>query len=89
MNMRKVETIEQELKRQYGALIGAPALSRLLGYPTANALHQASRRGRLGIRLFPIAHRRGQFAFTADVAQWLHRLRYPDTKQTDSGKTEA
>jgi prophage antirepressor-like protein len=74
-----IDRIEADLMKQHGALIGAADLARLLGYRTTNALHQAKRRGQLGIQMHSIAHRRGHFALATDVAHWLAALRGSQT----------
>jgi hypothetical protein len=45
--------------------------ARILGYPTTEALYKAYHRGRLPIKLFKMPGRRGWFAPTAAVRQWL------------------
>ncbi len=77
MNDKLIEAVEAGLMKQHGALIGAADLACLLGYRTTNALHQANRRGQLGIQLHSIPHRRGLLALTNDFAQWLAALRKP------------
>jgi hypothetical protein len=63
------------IQRKCGALVSAQELSQMLGYRTVGALHQARRRGQLGIKLHKIPNRRGMFAFSEDVIRWFNELR--------------
>lgn len=66
--------VEFDLDR-YGPLVGGSELERLLGFTSSSAFRQAVHRGRLPVRVFSLPERRGKFAFTADIAQWLSSLR--------------
>lgn len=66
---------KDELLNQYGPLIGGHNLIRALGYTTGTAFRQAIQRKQLPIKVFELPNRRGRFAFTADLAAWLERLR--------------
>lgn len=59
------------LLREYGGVLAPAHLARLLGYENVNALARARATGRLPVRVFTIPGRRGWFASTIDVAQWL------------------
>lgn len=65
------ELLKYDLTRQYGALVGGDDLRRLLGYRSLSALRAAIKRGTLGLRTFPVNGRKGSFALTADIADWL------------------
>ena len=69
------ESLAQELFSRFGPLVGGRDLAVLLGYPSVAALTQAERRKTVGIRIFEIENRRGRFAFTEDVGNWLAELR--------------
>jgi hypothetical protein len=45
--------------------------ARVLGYPTTGALYKAHQRGQLPFGLFKLAGRRGWFAATPRVKEWL------------------
>lgn len=60
---------------RYGPLVGGHELAKLLGFQSAAALRQAEIRVTLPIAVFSIENRRGRFAFTEDVANWLASLR--------------
>ena len=47
---------------------------RCLGFRTARAYQTAVKSGRLPIRTFDVPGRRGRFARTVDVADWLDAL---------------
>jgi hypothetical protein len=57
--------------KMHGPLMSNASLAQALGLPSTSALRQARRRGLVGVRTFKIAGRRGIFALTEDVAQWL------------------
>jgi hypothetical protein len=62
------------IEREHGPILGAPALWHLLGYKTADAFRKAVQRGTVPVPTFPIPDRRGRFAHTAAVVQWLESL---------------
>lgn len=45
--------------------------ARLLGYSTTDALYKANQRGQLPFQLFKLPGRRGWFAATSAVKEWL------------------
>ena len=57
----------------HGELIGGLPLARCMGYRTARAFQVAAQRGQLPIETFPLSGRRGRYARTFQVAQWLAR----------------
>lgn len=59
----------------YGPLVGGPELERLLGFTSSAAFRQAAYRDRLPVKVFSLPDRRGKFAFTSDIAEWLLELR--------------
>jgi hypothetical protein len=46
--------------------------ARVMGFPTTEALYKARQAGRLPIELFRLPGRRGWFAATPAVREWLH-----------------
>lgn len=54
-----------------GPVIGGKALIRLLGFRTLAAFQRARTMGALRIQTFPLPGRRGHFAVTAEVCDWL------------------
>lgn len=76
-----LEEYRASLIAQYGPLIGGRDLVRSLGFRTQAAFDKARREQRLPIRVFRIEGRRGRFALTLDVAQWL--VARTDNQSTD------
>lgn len=64
----------ESLEAAHGFIVSGPALSRLLGYRSGDAFRKATQRGTLPVHTFTLPHRKGQFARTADIAQWLASL---------------
>lgn len=67
--------LRQELEQLHGPLLGGPKLIGALGHANAASLRQARRRGRVSVPLFTLPKRRGFFALTRDVADWLAEAR--------------
>ena len=63
------------LTEKFGVIVGGQDLVKLLGYSSADAFRQAKARSRLPVEVFDIPHRKGKFAFTADIASWLVTLK--------------
>lgn len=59
----------------YGPLLGGKDLVSILGFRTAAAFRQAIRLNRVGVTTFTIEGRRGRFAFTVEVEEWLESLK--------------
>jgi len=55
----------------HGLILSAGTAARVLGFSSTDALRLARSRGRLQIPMFRVDGRRGWFASTRDVAQWL------------------
>jgi hypothetical protein len=66
--------LAEELICSSGPLLPTDALWRALQFPSSAAFRQAKARGRLHVKVFKIPGRRGTFAFTEDVAEWLRNL---------------
>lgn len=63
--------IYQDLLERHGPLLTGEALRASLGYPSQAALRQSLSRNTTPVKTFRIPGRRGRFALTLDVAQWL------------------
>ncbi len=59
----------------FGPVLKGSELVRALGFDSIEALRQARRQKRVGVPVFLAPARRGLFAYTCDVADWLHDLR--------------
>lgn len=68
------DELAQQLLKEHGPLMSGEVLWRTLGFRNAAAFRQAKAQGRLGIPVFSLPNRRGTFAFTRDVADWLRNL---------------
>lgn len=66
--------LAEDLLRSSGPLLPTDALWRALQFPSSAAFRQAKARGRLNVKVFKIPGRRGTYAFTQDVADWLRNL---------------
>lgn len=66
----KAELI-RDLSRRYGELVGGDVLRRLLGYQTMAAFRQAIKRKTLNLPTFFMEGRRGRYALTVDIAEWM------------------
>ena len=65
---------ERQLLERFGPMIGGADLIHVAGFPNAAALRQAVHRNKVGFPVFQVPGRRGRFAWTVDVAQWLSKL---------------
>lgn len=63
--------LRDSLTKLYGPLLPSRELWKIFGYPSPAAYRQARTRKVLPVREFAIEGRRGYFALTHDVAQWL------------------
>lgn len=77
--------MQARLLAQYGELLGGQDLPRVLAYPSSAAFQQAARRGLLPVRAFAIPHRRGLFAYTVEVGQWLRTVGHSNQNQDSTG----
>lgn len=70
----------------HGPLLGGATLVVALGLTNAAALRQARRRGHVAVALFTLPKRRGYFALTRDVADWLAQARHGLTSGSPAQK---
>lgn len=73
-NSDKSPEMKDELLRLYGPLIGGMDLQNILGYKAASTFNRAKRMNLIGVKIFEIPNRRGSFALTKDVADWLQSI---------------
>jgi hypothetical protein len=74
--------LKQDLLDSYGPMLFGKALLNALGYGTGDAFRHAVSRGTVPVPIFSIAKRRGKYALTKDVADWIATQRI--TKTTNS-----
>jgi hypothetical protein len=65
------EDMINKLIDRFGLLIGGQDLYLALGYKTYSAFHRSNQRNELGVHVFKLPRRRGWFALSIDVANWL------------------
>lgn len=73
------QSLESDLTDRYGPLLSSSALTRVLGYASADAFRQALARKTVPVPVFRMPNRRGHFALTRDVAPWLAKQRQAAT----------
>lgn len=66
--------ITAHLMHQYGPLLGRDALTKVLGFPSAEAFDRYLQRGHLALQLARPPNRRGVFALAPDVARYLVKI---------------
>lgn len=66
------EKLEDQLLVRFGPTISGRVLYAALGFKTYAAFYRSKQRGEVGVNVFTLPGRRGWFALTADVAEWLN-----------------
>jgi hypothetical protein len=69
--MNKSTDLNFELHQKYGPIIGGKDLMRALGFRSMQAMRKAIQENRMGVTIFNIPSRRGQFAITKEVATFI------------------
>ena len=83
------KTLSETMLDRYGPLIGGADLRKALGFRSAASFQRAVRTNGLGVRVFCVPGRRGKFALTIEVAQWLALMSASDNAAADGGAHEA
>lgn len=65
------------LEREHGPLLGTPTLWRVLGFTTGDAFRKALQRNTVPVPVFQLPNRRGRFAHTRQVIEWLRQVGRP------------
>jgi len=73
-NLNLGDELALQLLEEHGPLMSGEILWRTIGFTTADAFRQAKLQNRLEISVFSLPNRRGTFAFTKHVANWLRKL---------------
>ena len=68
------DELASDLIANHGPLISGESLWRSIGFTSATAFRQAVAQDRIDIPVFSLPKRRGTYAFTKHVADWLKRL---------------
>jgi hypothetical protein len=81
--------LHESLLQKYGTVVGGTDLSRILGYKSTDTLRKAIQNKTLPLAVFSIPGRKGKFAVTMEVANWLIALRNGDAlNHVNSAKSE-
>ncbi|QOZ83773.1 MULTISPECIES: hypothetical protein [Chromobacterium] len=73
-NLSKSQTYN-DLYARHGPLIGGADLAKVLGFNSTAAFRQALHKGNLPIEVFEVQNRKGKYALTKDVSDWLESLK--------------
>lgn len=82
IDQEKTQRTRGELLAEFGPLIWGKHLMKALGFPSQQAFRQAVRRGKVPVKVFEIAGRRGKFALTDEVECWLSTLSATTVEKT-------
>lgn len=74
MTIKNIKDLEKDLTEKYGGVVGNADLRHLLGYKSYSTFNRAVRMGLVEVNVFEIKNRRGKFALTTDIANWLYEL---------------
>lgn len=86
MSIAVPRNIISDLAVEHGPLMDAAATAKALGFRSQDALRQARRDGRLPIAMFRLQGRRGWYASTQAVIDWLDAQIEPHlTRGIDQG----
>jgi hypothetical protein len=66
--------IDLELYLPRTPVLSGAETARIMGFPTTEALYKARHAGRLPIDMFRLSGRRGWFAATHSVKEWLRTV---------------
>lgn len=82
---RLTEELRNSLTKLYGPLLPSRELWKIFGYSSPAAYRQARARKSLPVGEFEIEGRRGYFALTYDVAQWLAKQSSQQVSELPAG----
>lgn len=68
---KTAEDISVFLMETYGPLLGHQALTKILGFASADAFERSVQRGYVTLKLVRLPGRRGLFALAPDVARYI------------------
>jgi len=80
----KYTEMKNKILQQYGPMVGGQDLRRLLGYKAASTFNRAKRLQLIDFPIFKIPNRRGSFALTEDVIDWIHKTSESNCSASDS-----
>lgn len=82
------EAIMSSLDQAHGPLLKGEGLANALGYKNLASLRQAKKRNQVGVALFELPNRKGLYALTAEVADWLATCRLRADRDSELTKQE-
>jgi hypothetical protein len=65
------KNLAEQLIGAYGPTLGGRDLYSALGFKTYSAFYRSMQRNEIGVNIFNLPGRRGWFALTTGVAEWL------------------
>ena len=74
------DDLKDRLFKLYGPMIGGAELRKILGYNAANTFNRAKRLNLISVHIFNLPMRRGSFALTSDIAEWLNKVSRKEVK---------
>lgn len=81
--------IMASLEQAHGPLLKGDGLANALGYKNLASLRQAKKRNQVGVALFELPNRKGLYALTAEVADWLATCRLRPGRGSELPNQEA
>lgn len=75
MGNHPIQLVIEQMVTHYGPTLGGQDLYAALGFKSYAAFHRSKHRGEIGVRVFTLPGRRGWFALTVEVAEWLAEQR--------------
>jgi len=82
--MELAASIENSLTSIYGPMLTGSDLVKVLAFPSAAAFRKAKSRNTLPISVYSLPNRKGTFALTKDVANWLANSKYNSTLEDEN-----
>ena len=64
-------SLSAQMIEKYGPTMGGEDLYAALGFKTYSSFYRSQQLGELGVHVFKLSGRRGWFAFTNEVVNWL------------------
>lgn len=74
------KALEEDMLKLHGPVLTGEALMRSLGYVSKDAFRQSIVRKTVPIPVFRMENRRGYYALTKEVAEYLAKARYYGAK---------
>lgn len=68
--------IEQQLLQEHGILVSGDALHKVLGFRSKMAFRKSLERGTVEVPIISFKNRRGKYALSTDIADWITNNRF-------------